>query len=223
MLALLLASTAAFAADAPPPVTTTDIGVLKDSEIRVVQKMLYVKDDRTEFGAHLGVMPFDGFTFAPQLAVTGTLHPSETLGFEVQLGGGYGFKTARYLLLESETYGVAVEAYRYLGSATATAQWSPVYAKVNLGQGTILHHDVYLLAGAGLTIESSVLPGGTLALAPTLPLGIGARVWVGKSTALRFELRDNLMIERRSQSQTTAFKQNVALSVGISSFSKAKR
>jgi outer membrane beta-barrel protein len=221
MLSLLLSATIAAAADAPSS-GAVDIGVLQDSDIRVVQKVLYTKEDRTELGAHLGIMPFDGFTFAPQLAVTGAMHPSETFGLEVQVGGGYGFKTARYQLLESPSYGVAVEAYRYLASATAVAQWSPVYAKMNLG-GKILHHDVYALGGAGLTVEQSVLPGGTIALAPTVPIGIGARVWVGKTTALRFELRDNLMIERRAQSQTTAFKQNVALSVGISSLGKAKK
>jgi outer membrane beta-barrel protein len=222
MLSVLLSASIAAAADAPAATGTVDIGVLADSDIRVVQKVLYTKEDRTELGAHLGIMPFDGFTFAPQLAVTGAIHPSETFGLEVQVGGGYGFKTARYALLESPSYGVAVEAYRYLASATATAQWAPVYAKMNLG-GKILHHDVYALAGAGLTVEQSVLPGGAIALAPTVPIGVGTRVWVGKTTALRFELRDNLMIERRAQSQTTAFKQNVALSVGVSTVGKAKK
>jgi outer membrane beta-barrel protein len=222
MLSFLLSATIAAAADAPASTGPVDIGVLSDSDIRVVQKVLYTKADRTEIGAHLGVMPFDGFTFAPQLALTGAMHSSDTFGLEVQVGGGYGFKTARYALLESPSYGVAVEAYRYLASATATAQWTPVYAKMNLG-GTIVHHDVYALAGGGVTLEQSVLPGGALTLAPTIPVGVGARLWVGKNTAVRLELRDNLMIEHRAQSQTTAFKQNVAVTAGISTLGKAKK
>lgn len=215
MLTLLLASSA-FAQE---PV---DIGVLKNSDLRVVQKALYTKEDRLELGAALGVMPFDGMTVAPQLALSGTMHLSEQVGVELQLGGGYGFKTGRYVELESPTYGVAVEAYRYLASLQADVQWSPIYAKMNLGNGTILHHDVYLLAGVGGTLEQSVFPSGEITVAPTVPLGIGARVFLNPDTALRVELRDNLMTEYRAQSQTWGFKQNAAVSVGLSFFGAKK-
>lgn len=208
MLPLLFAATAL----AQDPV---DLGVLQNSDIRVVQKVLYPKEKRTELGAHLGVMPFDGYTVAPQLAFTGGYHLSEAVAAEVQLGGGYGFKNGIYGRLEGSEYGVAIEAYRYLASLQADVQWSPIYAKMNLGNGRILHHDVYLLAGAGATLEQSVLPGGEMTVAPTFPVGIGMRVFTGEKTALRFEFRDNLMIEHRSQSQTTDFKQNAAVTVGL--------
>ncbi len=216
MLTLLLASLA-FAEE---PV---DIGVLKDSDLRVVQKLLYPKEKKTEIGVHLGVMPFDGFTIAPQLAVTGGMHLSERFAVEAQLGGGYGLKTAQYELLESPTYGVAVEAYRYLASLQADVQWSPIYAKMNLGNGVILHHDVYVLAGVGATLEQSVFPSAEITVAPTLPIGIGARVFVKENMAVRVELRDNLMTEYRVQSGTWGFKQNAAFTVGLSMFGGAKR
>jgi outer membrane beta-barrel protein len=222
MLTLLLA-TLAFAetpAAAPGPV---DLGVLANSDLRVVQKMLYTKEKRLELAAHLGVMPFDGFTVAPSLAVSGTMHLSEKIGIEAHVGGGYGLKTARYTLLEGPSYGVAVEAYRYLAHAQADLQYTPIYAKMNLGNGIILHHDVYGLLGVGATLEQSVFPGGELTVSPTLPVGIGTRVFVNPNTALRFELRDNLMYEYRAQSQTGAFKQNAAVTVGLSLFGKAKR
>lgn len=219
----LLASLALAAEPAAPPVAPVDIGVLKNSDIRVVQKVLYTKEDRLELGAALGIMPFDGFTVAPQLAVSGTTHLSEQIGIELQIGGGYGFKTARYELLESPTYGVAVEAYRYLASVQGDIQWSPIYAKMNLGNGTILHHDVYLLAGLGATLEQSVFPSGEITIAPTIPIGVGARVYLNPNTALRVELRDNLMVENRVQSGTWAFKQNAAFSVGLAFFGAAKK
>ena len=216
MLTLLLSAPLALAAG------PNDIGVLQASDVKVVQKQLYVKTGRNELGGSLGLMPFDGFTVGTQLAVAGKKHASDKLAYGVQLGGGYGFKTAHYELLESPTYGVAVEAYRYLASVDATAEYSPIYAKMNVA-GTILHHDVYVLGGAGLTVEQSVLPSADLAFAPTLPLGVGARIWLKDDTALRVELRDQLMVEKRVQSGTTAFKQNVVVSVGVGRFSKAKK
>lgn len=217
MLTLL---TAAFAFAQSTASTPVDLGVLKNSEIRVVQKVLYTKEKRLEMGAHLGILPFDRFTWSPQLALTGGYHLSENVAVEAQLGGGYGFPNGFYNDLAGPEYGVAVEAYRYLASATVDAQWSPIYAKMNLGRAGILHHDVYLLAGAGATLEQSVFPSGDIAIAPTLPIGIGARVFVSPNAALRFELRDNLMIEKRVQSGTTDFKQNIALTVGYVRFGK---
>jgi len=221
MLTLLMASFA-LAQDAAPAPATVDVGVLKNSDLRVVQKMLYTKEGKTELGLSLAVMPFDGYTVAPALLASGTKHLSEQVALELQVGGGYGLKNGVYTQLESATYGVAVEAYRYLGSVQGTVEYAPIYAKMNAA-GTILHHDVYVLAGAGLTVEQSVLPSGELAFAPTLPLGVGARVWLKKGKALRVELRDNLMIERRAQSGSTAFKQNAVVSVGYTSFTKAKK
>ena len=222
MLSLLLAASLGHAAEPAPQTGPNDIGALKNSEVKVVQKMMYSKDDRSEMGVHLGVMPFDGFTFGTQLAGTYGKHSSDRFGWEVQAGAGYGFKTGDYKLLESPTYGVAVEAYRYLASVQGTVEYAPIYAKMNAA-GTIFHHDVYVLAGAGLTVEQSVLPSGEFAFAPTVPLGVGARVWLKKGKALRVELRDNLMIERRAQSGTTAFKQNAVVSVGYTTFTKAKK
>ena len=216
MLTLLLASHAF--AEAP-----VDIGVLKNSEIRVVQKVLYTKEKRTEIGASLGVMPFDPFTVAPQAAVSITKHFSERFAGEAQLGGGYGFKTANYVELEGPTYGVAYEAYRYLASVQADLQWSPIYAKMNLGNGTILHHDVYVLAGVGATLEQSVFPSADITVAPTVPVGVGARVFVNEKTAVRVELRDSLLAEYRAQSATWGLKQNAAVTVGLSLFGPAKK
>lgn len=219
MLTLLLASLAL--AETPPVPGPVDVGVLKNSDIRVVQKVLYTKEDRLELGVSVGVMPFDGYTIAPAVLGSGTLHLSEKVGVELQLGGGYGLKNGVYTQLESATYGVAVEAYRYLASAEAGLQYTPIYAKMNLGNGTILHHDVYGIVGVGATLEQSVFPSAELTVAPTLPIGIGTRIFVGPSTALKFELRNNVMAEYRAQSQTWALKQNVAISAGLSFFGTA--
>ena len=60
--AALFALTVGSNAHAQPAV---DVGVIKDDDIKIVQKLLYPKADRLETGAHLAVMPFDAFTFTP--------------------------------------------------------------------------------------------------------------------------------------------------------------
>lgn len=204
---LFLLASAALAQD---PV---DIGVIKNEDIRVVQKVLYTKEDKLELGAHLGIMPFDGKTFSPQLALTGTKHFSEQAGVEVQVGGGYGFLTAEYK--QDESVGLAREAYRYLASVEADFQYTPIYAKMNLGNRRILHNDVYILGGVGATLEQSVFPSADITIAPSFPIGLGTRVWVKDNLAVRAELRDSLMAEYRVQSLGWYFKQNTALTIGL--------
>ena len=74
MISLLLAVSLAHA-DEP-----VDLGVLKNSELRVVQKVLYPLAGRSEIDVALGVMPFDGFTVAPQVTGAYTQHLSEKVG-----------------------------------------------------------------------------------------------------------------------------------------------
>jgi outer membrane beta-barrel protein len=215
---LLLTATLALAADVTRDVAkdTLDIGVLKNSEVKVVQKMLYRKEGALELDAMLAVMPFDGYTITPQLALSGTKHFSDTFAVEVQVGGGYGLENAVYTELAGPTYGVAVEAYRYLASAEADVQYTLAYAKMNLGGKKVVHHDVYVLAGAGATLEQSLLPPGDVTVSPTLPVGVGTRIYLSKTALMRLELRDSMLVEYRSQSDTWGFKQNVGIGIGLS-------
>jgi outer membrane beta-barrel protein len=214
--------TPVFAADTPAKVETVDIGVIKNSDMSVVQRRLYSKSGKLEVGVAVGALPFDGFTFAPKAQLTGTLFLSEKFGIEAHVGGGYGMKTARYTYLESPAYGVAVEAYRYLADLQVDAHFSPIYAKMNFGK-KIVHNDWYGLLGAGATLEQSVLPAGSIAIAPGIGFGIGTQVWVGKNLAVRAELRDDVMIEARKQSGTAGVKQNVGLMIGLGFFTGGKK
>ena len=109
-----------------------DLGVIKNSDIRVVQKLLYPKLNRTEIGVHLGIMPFDAYLVTPNLQLSYLSHRSERLAWGGVAGGGFGLKSATYQEMESPTYGVAPAVYRYLGSVLGGSQYSPVYGKMNL-------------------------------------------------------------------------------------------
>jgi outer membrane beta-barrel protein len=201
---------------------TVEIGVIRDEDITVVQKMLYPKVDRNEFGVHLGIMPFDPYLTTPNAQLSFTRHLTNQIGFSTVVGGGFGFKTNVYKLLESPTFGVAPYAYRYLGAILAGVEYAPIYAKMNLNGARVYHFDLYGVARAGLTVEQSVLPDGDLAFGPTLSPGLGMRLFVGDNTALRVEFRDDVLIERRAITQSTHVKQNANVSFGLVFLSKVE-
>ena len=64
LLALALSGlvTSVWSSTAAAQANPVDIGVIKDSDRSVVQKLLYSKEGRVELGGHLGWMPFDTFT-----------------------------------------------------------------------------------------------------------------------------------------------------------------
>jgi outer membrane beta-barrel protein len=219
-LTALLAALLLFA-DPAAAQETVDIGVLRDSDVQVVQRLLYPKAGRTEFGVHLGYMPFDFATKTPNAQISFQVHSTDTLSIGAWAGAGWGLKSRTYRQLESPTYGVAYNAYRYLGSLLAGAEWAPVYGKWSLSYRKVVHHDLYLAGRTGVTLESSLVPtGGTtrLSAGPTVGLGAGARIWLGETAALKLELRDDVQLQRRALTEDWHVKQNVNITLGYTFF-----
>jgi outer membrane beta-barrel protein len=196
-----------------------DLGVLTNPEISVVQRQLYTMADQNELAFHAGLMAFDAYTKAPHLLSTYTMHKSESYGYEISVAAGYGMKSKTYRELESATYGVATEAYRFLAKVGGGIEYSPIYAKMNWLGEKIFHHNIYATAGVVAAIEQSVLPAADIAVSPGMSLGLGLRLWRLNGGAIRFELRDDVLLQRRAQSETTHLKQNVGIAIGVSSFS----
>jgi len=204
---------------------TIDVGVLKNSDITVVQKVLYPKSGQMEFGGHAGWMPFDAYTSTPIISLTGGKHLSETLAAELAVGGGYSLKNRTHLLLEGPAYGIVPDAYAHIGSVMATALWSPIYAKMNWQGTRIFHHDIYGLAGIGAAYEQAMMPDASGNVAPALGLGVGARIFLKNGRALRIQIRDDLLWQTRVKTEDTQshfLKQNVGLTVGYTFFKEGK-
>ncbi|MCB9668210.1 MAG: outer membrane beta-barrel domain-containing protein [Alphaproteobacteria bacterium] len=198
---------------------TIELGRLSDDDITVVQQILHPKTDRSEIGVHLGLMPFDAFVFTPNLQVSYDMHSSEKMAIGLLVGGGYGIQNATSRQLQTPTYGVAPFAYRYLASALVGAQWSPIYAKMNVGGAKVVHFDIYFAGRGGVSLERSVIPDGSFALAPTVSPGIGSRFFLGDDTTLRVELRDDVLLERRALTSSWNLKQNAGVTVGLTKLS----
>ncbi len=201
-----------------------DLGVLQDAELHVVQKMLYTKEDKAEVSASAGLIPFDPYTTAPKVELAFGKHLSESLGWGVQLGLGYGLKSRAYRELDSAAYGKVPEAYRYLGSLTAGVQLSPIYAKMSWQGERIFHHDIYIPVVAGLTVERLAEPQlanttlESFAFGPTVGAGLGARIFLPGGQTVRIEGRDDIVLQRRQASDSWRVKQNFGIYVGISLF-----
>ena len=198
-----------------------DIGVLRNEDIAVVQNLLYPKQQRTEVGVHLGLMPFDAYLWTPNAQLSFNKHIRENLSLSVVGGGGYGLKTSAYKEMESPTFGAAPYAYRYLASLLGGLEWNPVYAKLNLDGAHVVHFDVYVAGRAGVTLSDSVIPlkqGGMVA-APTLSPALGSRIWVSEDMTLRLELRDDVLLQHRSVTDTWHIQQNMDVTVGLTFFS----
>ena len=197
---------------------TVDIGILKNKDITVVQKQLYSKKDVTEISLHAGVMPFDPYSVTPKVELTYGKFSSETFGWEVSVGGGYGLKNSAYRELEGPAYGISPDVYRYLGSAIGNVQWSPIYAKMAYDGKKIFHYDVYGLAGGGITVEESFMPDTDFSYGPTVSVGIGSRIFLSSGSILRVQLRDDFVLQSRAKTAETQglyLKQNLTVSVGF--------
>ena len=82
---------------------------------------------------------------------------------------------------------------------------------------------MFFTGGLGVTYEEAIQPDASSALAPTLGIGAGARIFTGNGYALRLQLRDDILREKRSKTVDTQawfIKQNVSLVIGISKLSK---
>ena len=87
--------------------------------------------------------------------------------------------------------------------------WSPVHGKFRLFADSIVHFDLYGVAGVGV-IDNSTSFGAAG------QLGLGSRIWLSPSWALRIDVRDQLY--RQQILTENQFVQDISLTLGISVF-----
>jgi outer membrane beta-barrel protein len=87
--------------------------------------------------------------------------------------------------------------------------WSPVHGKFRLFADSIVHFDLYGVAGVGV-IDNSTSFGAAG------QLGLGARVWLSPSWALRLDVRDHLY--RQQILTVNQFVQDISVTLGVSVF-----
>jgi outer membrane beta-barrel protein len=64
--------------------------------------------------------------------------------------------------------------------------WSPIHAKFKFTEATIVHGDIFALAGAGRTFHETVL-------GMTWEAGFGLKLYISRFVTFRLEVRDFLI------------------------------
>ena len=87
--------------------------------------------------------------------------------------------------------------------------WSPIHFKVRATETAIAHGDVFLALGAGETFNSTVQ-------GVTFDVGLGLKVYIHHWVAVRFDLRDYVMVQEAIAVQRVT--NNLVGLVGLSLF-----
>jgi outer membrane beta-barrel protein len=95
--------------------------------------------------------------------------------------------------------------------AGAEAAWSPLYGKLIFFDAGIVHFDLHLLAGVGVTQTSRSADPRITGV-----LGVGGRLLVSRAFAIAMELRDHLFVEAYNDGSEIV--NNMVLSFGFSIF-----
>lgn len=206
-----------------------EVGVLRNEDVRVVQKNLYVKRGHHEVGFLLTTQPWDVYAAGAMAGLDITFNPSEVAGVEIMLQGGYGWGTGHWrdvTFLGSAAGGqltsLGSDAARQLVGGSVNLVWSPVYAKLAWGRRRVVHFDVYGTLGAhGYLAQRLEADAGFKAvLGPSL--GVGLKFFLSRRTALKIDLRDHISLERRTYTGRFTARNNFQFGIGLAFFTGAR-
>jgi outer membrane beta-barrel protein len=155
-----------------------------DGKRKGVQRRDFLKRHRFEIGALGGWYASDALSSTYSYGGAVAFYPSEDFGLEVLVT-----RTPIQFKLEepfnafgSERHFTPSVAYQGIASLL----WSPIHAKFKFTESTIIHGDIFALAGAGRTFHESVL-------GLTWEAGFGLKLYFSRYVSFRLEIRDFLI------------------------------
>jgi outer membrane beta-barrel protein len=208
--ALLLAAAPARADDAPatPTTATTDQPCEEDEAHRKgVQKREFQKKLRVELSAWGGLFAADLVSTSYAWGGAIAFYPTEDFGIEASL-----VVTRFTLSVEqplTQLFGGQTFPAGLAWAVVGNALWSPVHFKLRATDRAIVHGDFFIALGAGDTLHDSVQ-------GVTFDGGIGLKLYPTRWLAVRFDLRDYVMLQEALGVQRTA--NNVVGVAGLSVF-----
>ena len=176
-----------------------------ENRIKPVSGQLYTKAGKIEITVPAAELSLnDAFYSKYLLAAKVGYHFSEYLSVAVTGAAGLTSTTGSTTVCPNNAPcrpAADWELYRVPGQirwmAGAELAWSPIYGKLNLFAEKAIHFDLSLLGGADLISYRGVVPDATAAspapgnaTAVGGHLGVGARIFLASSVALRLELKD---------------------------------
>ncbi len=211
-------------------VKVEEVGVLRNEDVRVVQKNLYVKRGHHELGFLLTTQPWDPYSAGVMLGFDLTLNPSENVGIEIMVQGGYGWGNGHWkdvTFLGNSAGGqltsLGSDAARSLVGGSINFVWSPIYAKLAWGTRRVLHFDVYGTLGAhGFLAQRLEADGGLRVLAGP-SIGLGLKFFLSRKTTLKIDLRDHISLESRTYTGRFTARNNFQFGIGLSFFTGERK
>jgi outer membrane beta-barrel protein len=149
-----------------------------------VQRRDFLKRHRFELSGVGGFYASDALSSTYSYGGALAFYPSEDFGLEVLVT-----RSPVQFRLEEPFNDFTKEEHFVAGNAwqgIASMLWSPIHAKFKFTEQTIIHGDVFAVAGAGRTFHESVM-------GLTWEAGGGFKLYLAKYVAFRFDVRDFLL------------------------------
>ena len=159
-------------------------GETADGKRKGVQRRDFLKKHKFEIGALGGYYASDALSSTYSYGGAVAFYPSEDFGLEVLVT-----RTPIKFRLEEPFSSFDAEQHFTPSAATqaiASLLWSPIHAKFKFTEATIIHGDIFALAGAGRTFHESVL-------GLTWEAGFGLKLYFSRFVSFRLEIRDFLI------------------------------
>jgi outer membrane beta-barrel protein len=202
---LLAAAAAALACSALPSAAAAQSKAdAFAGKIPPVSGQLYRKAGRFEATATGNLSLNDAFFTKYFGGVKLGYHLAESLSVAVHGAGGFTSKSGSAVRCSASGCSDATETMlrqvpgRIRWLAGAEVAWSPVYGKLNFFSEKVAHFDLSILAGPDLVAHDEVLHADDAARSPGVAtsfgghVGVGVRVFLAESVAVRLELKDYL-------------------------------
>jgi outer membrane beta-barrel protein len=147
-----------------------------------VQRRDFLKRHRFELSGVGGFYASDALSSTYSYGGALAYYPSEDFGIEVLVTRS----PVRFRLEEPFT---SFDQEHHFAPSIAwqgivSLLWSPIHAKLKFSDKTIIHSDLFVVAGAGRTFHESVM-------GLTWEGGIGLKLYVSRYVTLRFDVRDS--------------------------------
>ena len=159
-------------------------GDTADGKRKGVQRRDFLKRHRFEISAVGGYYASDALSSTYSYGGAVAFYPSEDFGVEVLVTRTpIKFRLEEpFNTFDSEQHFVPSAAFQ----GVASLLWSPIHAKFKFTEATIIHGDVFALAGAGRTFHESVL-------GLTWEAGLGLKLYFSRFITFRLDVRDFLI------------------------------
>jgi len=190
---------AALAADKPILDRYLDKYWGKKRDVEVVEKRLYEKSGRHEFGLYFGMIPNDEFLLYFPLGVRYDFYIVDSVA--VELFGSYVLSNksdlADFLSDDVDGFGIDVDAGLpevLEWNAGLAAVWSPLHGKIGIFTSKLFHFDWHLVggvAGLGTSVRAAQVEGDrTSRTAFGGLLGTGIRAYAAEQVAVTLNYRN---------------------------------